>query len=54
VFLTVHTDPDVVRIALKTGALGYVVKTSIDTELLFAMREAIAGRIFVSPEAPAE
>jgi DNA-binding NarL/FixJ family response regulator len=48
VFLTVHTDPDVLRIALKTGALGYVVKTSIDTDLLLAIQEAIVGRIFVS------
>ncbi|MGB7438231.1 MAG: response regulator transcription factor [Candidatus Acidiferrum sp.] len=48
VFLTVHTDADVVRIALETGALGYVVKTSIATDLLFAIQEAIAGRVFVS------
>jgi DNA-binding NarL/FixJ family response regulator len=48
VFLTVHTDADVVRIALETGALGYVAKTSIATDLLFAIQEAIAGRVFVS------
>lgn len=47
-FLTVHTDPEIVRTALKTGALGYVAKTSIETDLLFAIREAIAGRSFVS------
>jgi DNA-binding NarL/FixJ family response regulator len=54
IFLTVHTDPDVVRTALKTGALGYVVKTSISTDLLFAIREAFQGRTFVSPEASSE
>jgi len=48
VFLTVHTDPDVVRVALDTGALGYVLKTSIDTDLLSAIQDAIAGRVFVS------
>jgi len=40
VFLTVHTDPDVIRATLETGALGYVVKTSLTTELLLAIREA--------------
>ena len=54
VFLTVHTDSDVVRAALKTGASAYVLKTSLTTDLLFAVREALAGRAFVSPEAPAE
>jgi len=54
VFLTVHADPDVVRAALKTGASAYVLKTSLTTDLLFAVREALAGRAFVSPEAPAE
>jgi DNA-binding NarL/FixJ family response regulator len=48
VFLTVHDDPDFVDAALKTGALGYVLKTSIATDLLFAIQEAIAGRVFVS------
>jgi len=51
VFLTVHADPDVVRVALNTGALAYVVKTSIATDLLFAIRETLQGRTFVSPEA---
>ena len=53
VFLTVHTDPDIVRVALETGALGYVVKTSLTTDLLFAIPEVLAGRAFVSPEASA-
>ncbi len=51
VFLTVHADPDIVRAALKTGALGYVLKASIATDLLSAIEEAVAGRPFVSPEA---
>jgi DNA-binding NarL/FixJ family response regulator len=48
VFLTVHSDPDFVEAALETGALGYVLKTSIATDLMFAIRAAIAGRVFVS------
>jgi DNA-binding NarL/FixJ family response regulator len=54
VFLTVHTDPDVIRAALETGALGYVVKASLTADLLFAIREAFQGRTFVSLETAAE
>ena len=49
VFLTVHADPDFVRAALKTGALAYVSKSRITTDLLIAIEEALKGRIFVSP-----
>jgi DNA-binding NarL/FixJ family response regulator len=51
VFLTVHTDPDIICAALSAGALAYVLKTEIATDLLFAIQEAVAGRVFVSPEA---
>jgi DNA-binding NarL/FixJ family response regulator len=54
VFLTVHTDPDVIHAALETGALGYVVKASLNTDLLFAIREAYQGRTFVSLETSAQ
>jgi DNA-binding NarL/FixJ family response regulator len=49
VFLTVHSDPDFVRVCLDSGALGYVVKSRIATELVTAIQEALAGRTFVSP-----
>jgi DNA-binding NarL/FixJ family response regulator len=49
VFLTAHADPDFVLAALKTGALAYVTKLRIGTDLLVAIGEALAGRIFVSP-----
>jgi DNA-binding NarL/FixJ family response regulator len=49
VFLTVHQDPDYVRGALAAGALGYVVKGRLVTDLSHALREALAGRSFVSP-----
>ena len=48
VFLTVHTDSDFVRRCLSTGAFGYVVKSRIGTELVPAIREALAGHIFIS------
>ena len=49
IFLTVHSDPDFVRACLATGALGYVVKPRVATDLLTAVREVLAGRTFVSP-----
>ncbi len=49
VFLTVHDDPDFVRESLATGALGYVVKTRLASDLLVAVRRALEGRLFVSP-----
>jgi DNA-binding NarL/FixJ family response regulator len=48
VFLTVHEDEDYVCSALATGALGYVVKHRLASDLIPAMREALAGRRFVS------
>src|SRR5690349_24170168 len=48
VFLTVHDDPDYLRTALATGAIGYVVKDRPATDLLPALRDALVGRQFVS------
>jgi DNA-binding NarL/FixJ family response regulator len=49
VFLTVHDDPDYVRAAFDVGALGYVLKSRLASDLLLALRDASAGRSFVSP-----
>ena len=48
VFLTVHSDSDFVRRCLSAGAYGYVVKSSVARDLVPAIREALAGYIFVS------
>ena len=49
IFLTVHADPDFVRAALSTGALGYVVKPRVAIDLLAAIKEVLEGRVFISP-----
>ena len=49
VFLTVHADADYVRAAFDVGASGYVVKSRLASDLLPALRAALAGRRFVSP-----
>jgi CheY-like chemotaxis protein len=48
VFLTVHSDTEFVRRCLSAGAFGYVPKSRIASELVPAIREALAGNIFVS------
>lgn len=49
VFLTVQADPAYVDAALGTGALGYVLKSELASDLLPCLREALGGRLFVSP-----
>jgi DNA-binding NarL/FixJ family response regulator len=44
VFLTVHDDPYFVREALEVGALGYVIKLRIASDLVAAIKKAHAGR----------
>jgi len=49
VFLTVHDEEEFVEAARAAGGLGYVVKPRIAADLMVAVREAVAGRPFVSP-----
>jgi len=48
VFLTVHEDARVLAGCLAAGGLGYVVKELMDTDLIPAVNEALAGRVYVS------
>ena len=49
VFLTMHKDALYAARAMRAGASGFVVKHSAGTELLTAIDEALAGRIYVTP-----
>lgn len=49
VFLSVHERIEFVHACLAEGALGYVVKSRITLDLVTALREALAGRRFISP-----
>jgi DNA-binding NarL/FixJ family response regulator len=49
VILTVHEDAVFLEAARNVGVLGYVLKAHMATDLLPAIREALAGRSFVSP-----
>jgi DNA-binding NarL/FixJ family response regulator len=48
VFLTVYEDSDIVAACLSAGAQGYVVTSLMDSDLIPAVNDALAGRIFVS------
>jgi DNA-binding NarL/FixJ family response regulator len=49
VFLTVHEDSDFVEEAVAVGAIGYVVKSRLATDLQPALKCALLGDLFVSP-----
>jgi DNA-binding NarL/FixJ family response regulator len=48
VFLTVHDEEEFFLAAKAAGAIGYVVKTRLVSDLKVAVREVRAGRPFVS------
>jgi len=49
VFLTIHTDDEFVSACLAEGALGYVVKAHMKTDLIPAINAALSGQTFISP-----
>jgi DNA-binding NarL/FixJ family response regulator len=48
IVLTVHEDSDILATCLAAGGLGYVLKLLMDSDLIPAMNEALAGRVFIS------
>ncbi|MFN0169823.1 MAG: response regulator [Bryobacteraceae bacterium] len=48
--LSMHKDSVYVRESLRAGARGYLLKESIDEDLLRAVRAVAAGDAFLSPE----
>jgi DNA-binding NarL/FixJ family response regulator len=54
VFLTVHEDAEFLEAAMSAGALGYVVKRRMGSDIAAAIRDALAGRMFVSPSLRAD
>src|SRR5271156_148559 len=48
IFLTVHEDMDILKTCQAAGGLGYVIKLHMNSDLVPAMNEALAGRTFTS------
>lgn len=49
IFLTMHLDASYATRALEAGASGYVLKHSAPSELVQAIREALRGRVYITP-----
>jgi two-component system response regulator NreC len=50
VVLTMQSDPELAREALRGGATGYVLKEAAHAELIQAVRLASEGRTYLNPE----
>ena len=50
IFLTMNEDPDLAVEAMKSGASGYLLKTSASSELFSAIREALRGKSYLTPQ----
>jgi len=50
VFLTMHRDVSFARRALEAGASGFVLKHSASVELTAAIRSALEGKTYLSPQ----
>lgn len=49
IFLTMNPDPDMATEALRTGASGYLLKTSAASELSKAIHSALHGLKYITP-----
>jgi DNA-binding NarL/FixJ family response regulator len=47
--LTMHSEQYFVTEAFRAGVSGYVLKQSVAEELVFAIKEVMKGRLYVSP-----
>lgn len=49
IFLTQHRDVAYARRAMQVGASGFVLKHSVASELITAIREALRGQTYITP-----
>jgi len=50
IFLTMNEDPDLAVEAMRHGASGYLLKTSVSSELFHAIQAALKGKLYVTPQ----
>jgi DNA-binding NarL/FixJ family response regulator len=50
IFLTMNTDPDLAVEAMRSGASGYLLKSSAVDELIHAITLALKGKSYVTPQ----
>ena len=49
IVLTMHNDADLASAALRSGASGFLLKESAGEELVAAIRQALHGRVYLTP-----
>ena len=49
IVLTMHNDANLATIAMRGGAAGFLLKESAGEELLTAIRQALQGRVYLTP-----
>lgn len=49
IVLTMHEDENYIKEVMKAGALAYVTKNSVDTEIFAAIDAVIQGKIYLNP-----
>ena len=49
IYLTMNSDPDYAKEALEIGASAYLLKNSLPSELLQAVREVVKGKSYITP-----
>jgi DNA-binding NarL/FixJ family response regulator len=49
IFLTIHEEPEYIAAGFAAGALGYVSKRRLSSDLPRAIREVFEGKTFLSP-----
>jgi DNA-binding NarL/FixJ family response regulator len=50
IFLTMNEDPDLATEAMRSGASGYLLKSSAAAELIRAIQLAVKGKSYVTPQ----
>lgn len=48
VFLTIYSEDEFINACMAEGALGYVIKARMNTDLIPAIYAALLGRLFIS------
>jgi DNA-binding NarL/FixJ family response regulator len=49
VVLTMHDDAELATVAIRRGASGFLLKEAAGEELIAAIRQALQGRIYLTP-----
>ncbi|HEV7489746.1 MAG TPA: response regulator transcription factor [Rhodanobacteraceae bacterium] len=49
IFLTMHAEPALAAAAMRAGANGYVLKYAAGKDLMTAVRQVLAGGVYVTP-----